>query len=262
MKGQIESSPKILTVTHIQRMCFHDGPGIRTTVFMKGCSIHCPWCSNPENIKFAVETYEKDGISGTYGKGYTPSELADVIGKDQDFWGLEGGVTFSGGEALMQADGLTDVLKQLKERKIHTAAETALFVPTKQLQKVLPYIDYFIVDVKILEASLCQKVLGGNISLYHNNANILYRSGKLKLFRVPCCWEYTFTAENKELIKKFLSQYPDIPVQIFAIHDLGEKKYESLSRPMWRAKKIEKQVLTEYCRELKSEGIQAEVIQI
>lgn len=262
MRDRMESGSQALTVTHIQRMCFHDGPGIRTTVFMKGCSIHCPWCSNPENITFAVETYEKDGIKGTYGKEYTPSELVDVITKDQDFWGSDGGVTFSGGEALMQADSLVPVLEQLKEHKIHVAAETALFVPTEKLQKVLPYMDYVIADVKILEEAGCRNVLGGSIALYKKNVDVLYHSGKLKLFRVPCCFEYTFTEENKTLIRTFFNQYRDIPVQVFAIHDLGEKKYESLNRPMWRAKVVEKDSLTEYCRQLESDGIRAEVIQI
>ena len=136
-----------LVVTNIQRMCFHDGPGIRTTVFTKGCSVHCPWCSNPENISFEPEIYEKDGIQGIYGREYTAAELEYILLKDRDFWGEDGGVTFSGGEALMQAEALADILIRLKELRVHIALETALFVQGENLQRVLPYIDYVIADL-------------------------------------------------------------------------------------------------------------------
>lgn len=249
-------------VTNIQRMCFDDGPGIRTTVFIKGCSIHCPWCSNPENISFHSEPYEKNGVSGIYGREYSSSDLTELLLKDRGFWESDGGVTFSGGEALMQAEGLSDVLAQLKHHNIHIAVETALFVPADKIQLVLPYIDYFIVDIKILEQSACYEVLGGDIELYKDNVKTLYQSGKLKLFRIPCCPEYTFTDTNQILLQEFLKQYPDISVQLFAIHDLGTGKYESLHRSMWKSKGMEEQELEDYCMKLRAEGVSAEIIRI
>jgi len=251
-----------ILVTNIQRMCFSDGPGIRTTVFMKGCSIHCPWCSNPENISFIPEPYEKDGIAGTYGKKYSAPELVGILLKDRKYWEPDGGVTFSGGEALVQAEGLIDVLRQLKGHDVHIAVETALFVHEDKVQMVLPYVDFFIADIKILDQDICRKVLGGDIKLYKENVNILYQSGRLKLFRVPCCPEYTFTKENKGRLEEFLGQYSDIPVQLFAIHDLGSKKYETLGRPMWKTKGVEEKLLAKYCGELERKGIQAEVIHL
>ncbi len=251
-----------LMVTNIQRMCFHDGPGIRTTVFTKGCSIRCPWCSNPENISFRPEYYEKDGIRGIYGKEYPVSELVGILMKDQDFWNVDGGVTFSGGEALMQAEALQGVLKELKKLQIHTAVETALFIPVGKLKLVLPYIDYFIVDIKILDQKICHKVLGGDVEVYKANVEMLYKNGRLKQFRIPCCPEYTFTEENKKLLLAFLKQYPDIPVQVFSIHTMGKKKYETLNRTMWESRGVEENILAEYCRSLKKEGINAEVIHI
>lgn len=251
-----------LMITKIQRMCFHDGPGIRTTVFTKGCSLHCPWCSNPENINFTEEAYETEDDRGIYGRKYTPSELVKALLKDIDYWEENGGVTFSGGEALMQADQLEEVLIKLKDNNIHVALETALFVPEDKLERVLKYIDYFIVDIKILDMAVCKEVLGGEIELYEKNVQFLYNSGKLKLFRIPCCPEYTFTDKNKLLIKEFLKRYSGIHVQIFSVHDLGEKKYESLNRVMWRTKGVEEQELNEYCRELRDTGVEAEVIHI
>lgn len=249
-------------VTNIQRMCFHDGPGIRTTVFMKGCSLHCPWCSNPENISFLPELFEKDGSKSIYGRDYEAEELIRILWKDKGFWDKEGGVTFSGGEALMQANVLEEVLIKLKERNVHTAVETALFVPEAHLERVIPYMDYFIVDVKILDAGRCREVLGGELSLYLKNVEKLYQSGRLKLFRVPCCPEYTFTEENKRELLEFFKRYQDIPVQIFGIHELGEKKYESLKRSMWRSKGVEEAQLYKYREFLEQKRIGAEVIHI
>lgn len=251
-----------IRVTNIQRMCFQDGPGIRSTVFLKGCSLHCPWCSNPENISFLPETFEKNGREGTYGRDYLAKELMGVLMKDCKFWENGGGVTFSGGEALMQADVLQEVLEQLKKTGVHIAVETALFVPKIHLENVMSYVDYFIVDVKILDPIKCRDTLGGDISVYLENVEILYQAKKLKLFRVPCCPEYTFTEENKKRLIDFFKKYDGVSVQIFGIHNLGEKKYESLKRPIWKSQGVEEKDLYEYREALEREGIKAEVIHI
>lgn len=251
-----------IRITNIQRMCFHDGPGIRTTVFLKGCSLHCPWCSNPENISFLPESFEKDGTIGSYGKDYSTEELIHILMKDRDFWGTEGGVTFSGGEALMQAESLISVLKELKVQKVHTAVETALFIPEKYLEIVLPYMDYFIVDVKLLNTRRCKEILGGDLTVYIKNVENLFKTGKLKLFRIPCCPEYTFTEKNKEKLVTFLRGYRGVPVQLFAIHELGEKKYEALGRSMWKSAGIKEKRLYDFKAFLERQKIQAEVIQI
>ena len=88
-------------VTNVQRFSLHDGPGIRTTVFLKGCSLHCPWCSNPENIFPVQEKYRVDGKDGVYGKMWMLSDIYAEILKDRSFYEHEGGVTFSGGEPLL-----------------------------------------------------------------------------------------------------------------------------------------------------------------
>lgn len=251
-----------IRLTNIQRMCFHDGPGIRTTVFMKGCSLHCPWCSNPENIKFIPEVYDADGTICVYGKDYSASDIISILMKDRRFWEKDGGVTFSGGEALMQAEALQNILKILKKENVHVAVETALFVPEKNIERTVPYVDYFIADVKILDEGKCRDILGGNLSVYLNNVEILYRKGKLKLFRLPCCPEYTCTEKNKIALLDFFSQYRSVPVQLFEIHGLGEKKYRSLGRRMWKSKGMAGEELQCYCEMLTANGITAEVIRI
>lgn len=132
-----------MLITNIQRFSLHDGPGIRTTVFMKGCSLRCPWCSNPENLNPYPEKYIKKGINGIYGREYTCDEVYDEIIKDKAFYGSDGGVTFSGGEALLQVDSILPLVRRLREQKITTAVETCLFVPSEKLKEIIPYIDFF-----------------------------------------------------------------------------------------------------------------------
>lgn len=251
-----------IIVTNIQRMCFHDGPGIRTTVFLKGCSIHCPWCSNPENISFTLQDYCLDGKKGIYGKIYTCEQLLEILLKDKVFWRVDGGVTFSGGEALMQAKELKRLFSMLKQEHVNIAVETSLFIPNSYLDMILNDIDFFLIDVKILEKSLCREILGGDLRLYLLNVDQVYQSGKKMIFRVPCNYEFTFSEENKKNLLSFFLKYKDIHVQIFGIHDLGKNKYESLSLLPWKHKEMCDDDLNEFCKQLKENGIIAEMLHI
>ena len=249
-----------IRVSNIQRMCFHDGPGIRTTVFMKGCTLHCPWCSNPENISFDLEEYITDNKSGTYGRDYNSKTLLLELMKDKVFWGNEGGVTFSGGEPLAHTKVLEDVWNDLKKDGVHLSVETALFVPDDLLDVGLKYIDYFLVDIKVLDQNLCRNILGGDLNQYLRNLKKIYDSGKVIMFRIPCNFEYTFSEKNRERIKELLMEYPDVQVQLFAIHRMGIEKYKSLGKPFWDYKEILKEDLQEYVDSLVSMGIKAEII--
>jgi len=245
-------------ITNIQRMCFDDGPGIRTTVFLKGCSIHCPWCSNPENMEFQKQTSEEC----EYGRLYGPEELWHVLKKDRDFWGEDGGVTFSGGEPLMQAPSLEEVWRFLKKEKIHIAVETALFVPTDYLRTAMGYVDFFYVDVKLLEKSECRRVLGGDVELYLKNVELLAKSRRPVHFRVPCSEEYVLQEENVKRLTEFFDRYASCPVQIFSIHNLGEHKYRSLGLepPAWN--RVPAKRLETLKRELEQRGCRVEIIRL
>ena len=251
-----------MIVSNIQRMSFHDGPGIRTTVFLKGCNLHCPWCANPENISFKIQEYMDNGKSGIYGKEYSVEELFEEILKDRLFWGDDGGITFSGGDPLMHSKELVPLLSKLKEQEIHIAVETALFVPSEHIEITLPYIDYYIIDIKILDEDICGKVLGGKLDDYLNNVKLLHRMGKNMLFRIPCNIEYTMSVDNKSRILDFLMEYSDIKVQLFAIHDLAKKKYESLEKKMWEHDTVDESQLIEFIDLLIDKGIDAEIIKI
>ena len=251
---------KIL-LSNIQRFSLHDGPGIRTTVFLKGCSIHCPWCSNPENLTYAVQNYikkDKNGKieeEGIYGKWYTPDELYVEVIRDKVFYGncsstlydsessnyldsLPGGVTFSGGECMLQMKELKPLLERLNAssstdpERIHTAVETSLFCSSSQLSIALSHIDLFYIDVKIMDEAKCSNVLGGKIEIYKENLKRVLDSGKPVVLRVPVIGGYTDGKKNQwkviELIKNCASYSNLLDVEIIKEHNLGTNKYQSL----------------------------------
>lgn len=251
-----------IRVTNIQRFCLQDGPGIRTTVFLKGCSIHCPWCANPENLQHGMQEYKTENKRGIYGKDYDVESLKKELLKDRKYWKNGGGITFSGGEALLWIQEIEPLLKELKSEGIHLAVESSLFVPFENLQKSLEYFDFYYVDVKILQESECRKILGGNTAIYAKNAEELYRIKKDMIFRIPCCEKYTLTEDNKNLIKKMLLKYADIPVELFALHRLGEMKYESLGRQLPEYDVMEEKAVAAFQEELVQKGIKCSVIKI
>ena len=273
-----------ILLTNIQRFSLHDGPGIRTTVFLKGCSIHCPWCSNPENLSHAVQNYikkDKNGKieeEGIYGKWYTDEALYAEVIKDKAFYGscgasggtgdtesvtgghpssdgacssasaapdsanyldsLPGGVTFSGGECMLQMKELEPLLERLNAEgtddpvHIHTAVETSLFCSPSQLSIAIAHIDLFYIDVKIMGEEMCKDVLGGKIEIYKENLKRVLNSGKPVVLRLPVIGGYTDGEENRrdviELIKSYASCPNLLKVEILKEHNLGTNKYQSL----------------------------------
>lgn len=220
-------------VGNIQRFSLHDGPGIRTTVFLMGCNVRCPWCANPENLEMCIRQMKdnRTGLINSYGRFYSTEELVHELLKDEIFYADGGGVTFSGGEALLQAPSLTDVWKCLKERGINLCIETALFVPERYLDLSFGYIDEFIVDVKTLVPEDCERIIKGNINQYLKNLDLLTQSEKNILLRFPVSNPETLNQGNIALLIQLLRKYHFPRIQIFGIHDLGKTKYEALGVP-------------------------------
>lgn len=169
------SEEKMGMVTSIQRCSMHDGPGIRSTVFVKGCNMNCQWCHNPETISFKQETMyypEKcihcgmcnqgcfSGAKVTCGKEMTAREIVDEILIDNDYYEGEGGITVSGGEPCCQPQFTEEILHLSKEAGIHTAIETNLNVPYSVLEKVLLHADLLMCDCKIFDEEKHRKYTG------------------------------------------------------------------------------------------------------
>ena len=182
---------------------------------------------------------------GTYGKWYSPDELYSEVIKDKAFYGscnansatyldsLPGGVTFSGGECMLQMKELDPMLQRLNDEQIHTIVETSLFCSSVQLSIAIKHIDLFYVDIKVLNDDLCSSSLGGRIELYKNNLVTLLNSGKPVVFRLPVIGGYTDSEENRkavvELIESKAKSYSNLlKIEILKEHNLGTNKYQSL----------------------------------
>lgn len=250
-------------LTNIQRFCLNDGPGIRTTVFLKGCNLRCPWCANPENMKFDREVYENKSKKGIYGIDMDDADLFNEIIKDKSYFLQSGGgVTFSGGEALLQSKVLLPLLIKLKEEGINVCFETALMVPTELVREIISYVDLFIVDIKILDKDKAREVLKGDIQLYYDNLELLKSMKKDIIFRIPLVKGYTINDGNIEKIIELLSQFVGYKVEIFKIHNLAESKYASLGLEMKKLELVSDNEINKLSKRLSELGINVEIIRI
>ena len=235
-------------VTDIQHFSLHDGPGIRTTVFLKGCSLRCPWCANPECISPQIE--EK------FGYDIALKDLEKEILKDEPYYKTGGGVTFSGGEPLLQIEQLKPLLKSLKLKNISICFETALFVPQKNLNVANDYADEFIVDVKMLNPENTKNILKGDINRYL--ANLKYLDLNKTTFRIPVT---EFSLQDMNAILDLIKKYPPKKVEIFKLHNLAKRKYAILNKEYYHDE-ISNELIIEFNNKLKSIVTNSEIIEI
>lgn len=243
------------TIFDIQRASLVDGPGIRTTVFFKGCNLKCKWCHNPESQSSKPQImFYKDKCTGCgrcsgitekdtdfvcfndakqiCGKEYSVDELFDIIQKDKPFYETSaGGVTFSGGECMLQIDFLCEILKKCKDNKIHTAVDTAGFIPWKSFERIIPYTDLFLYDIKSLNNDVHKEFVGVENELILNNLKkLLERRANISI-RIPVIPTVNDSTEEMENIKDFLA--PHKPnVELLPYHKMGEHKYNALGMDM------------------------------
>lgn len=262
-----------ILITNIQRFSLHDGPGIRTTVFCKGCVLRCPWCANPENLTAMPEEYVKDGKLGIYGRYMSCDKLYEEVMKDELFYrqqglgtGLDampGGVTYSGGEALLQADKLEPLLQRLKDAAVHQCVETCLFVSADKLALAMQYLDLFYVDIKILDQDQCMHILHGNLGQYLANVKTLFKGGKPVVFRVPVIGGFTDGAENQQKIVVFLNHYRPIKVELIKEHNLGRNKYLSLGRQALELNSVTDEAIDDFRQLIQEQtGIETEICKV
>lgn len=252
-------------LSNIQRFCLHDGTGIRTTIFLKGCNLRCPWCANPENLEYEKTKYinKNTGETGFFGKDVEALELYEEIIKDKEYYKINnGGVTFSGGEPLLQIKALEPLLEKLKKEEINMCIETALQVPSELLKIAIKYIDKFIIDIKILNKEKCKNILNGDIELYKKNLEILQENDKIGIFRIPLINEYTLLPENIEKIIELLKKFPAEKIEIFKVHNLAESKYESIGKEMIQFSKVNDESVKKVYDKIKAEGLNVEIIKI
>ena len=250
-------------VSNIQRFCLHDGPGIRTVVFLKGCNLRCPWCANPENMEYDFTDYADDNEKKIIGYDIEAIDLFDEIMKDKEYYKLNnGGITFSGGEPLLQIKALEPLLKKLKDNDVTIAIETDLQVDSELVRIALKYVDEFIVDIKILDKDLNTKVLKGNLDFYIQNVEFLCKNNKIDIFRIPLSYEYTFTKKNQELVLNFLKEYRCKKVEIFKIHNLAKNKYKAINREFTEFRDVDYDDIIKFYNKLKILNVNVSIIKI
>lgn len=253
-----------LRLTSVQRFCTNDGPGIRTTLFTKGCSIHCPWCANPENLSGQFQYYKSDqclarnGLCelnreckgnhtifnldqtdykqcpihavGIYGRDWETEEIASVCLKDRCFYGSAGGITVSGGEALLQAEELLRLFLYMKQNDVSCCIETSLYAKEESLKCLIDYLNYIYIDFKILDGRAAKEQLNGDIKLFETDLEYVFSKmskGRICV-RVPLVKGYTCTEKNIRMIAQCLKYYKPELCEIFSVHNLGKAKYETL----------------------------------
>jgi len=240
------------TVFDIQRFSVHDGPGIRTTVFMKGCPLRCRWCHNPEGLSSAPQLQffkeacigcgrcgERKALSDAQacpaqalkvcGQQIGEDEVINTVLRDMIYYGESGGITFSGGECLLQADFVSSVLQRAKEKGLHTAVDTSGAVPWSAFEKVDPFTDLYLYDVKCIDGDLHKAFTGmGNQGILENLARLLALGRKLWI-RVPVIPGFNGSREEMEAIAVHIAALPKAEqITLMPYHTLGASKYETL----------------------------------
>lgn len=255
---------KSATIFDIERNSFVDGPGIRTTVFFKGCNLKCAWCHNPESQAFAPQMMiYKDKCIGcgkckevcphhfsacdlcgrctffcpvdarkVCGKEYTVDQVLAEVVKDKCFYDNSGGgVTFSGGECMLQMDFLQEILKACKENGIHTAIDTAGHVPFESFERVVPYTDLFLYDVKCFNSEKHRQYTGVGNERVLENLKKLLATDKPIWVRIPIIPTVNDTEEELQSIKRHICSWgkPE-KIELLPYHVMGEHKYTAINR--------------------------------
>lgn len=251
-------------IFNIQRISFADGPGIRTTVFLKGCNLRCAWCHNPESQSFSKQLlvykdkctecgrckevcpyhFEECDACGKCvtscmndareicGMEMSPEEVFEEIIKDRVFFESSGGgVTFSGGECMLQIDFLAEILRMCKENNIHTAVDTAGNVTWDRFSKIIPYTELFLYDIKSMNTQIHKKYTGvGNELILENLTKLLKQKVKVWV-RVPIISGINDTMGEMAAIKEFykINGFPE-KTELLPYHTLGKNKYCALNR--------------------------------
>ena len=229
---------KTAIIADVQRASVHDGPGLRTTVFFKGCPLRCEWCHNPECISREPQylLYPEKCIGcgrcseGCYsgarvlcGKEMTTDELLAEIMLDKVYYGSEGGVTFSGGEALLQKEFLLEIIGKCKAEVINTAVETSLFIYDEQ---VFSSLDLVMADLKIWDSELHKRYTGVSVEPIIENFKRLDKLGVPIIARTPVIPEID---QGIPEISEFLSGLENvIQYELLPYHPLGESKRQAL----------------------------------
>jgi len=192
-------------IFNIQRFSIHDGPGIRTIIFLKGCPLRCRWCCNPESQEWKHETIVTGGVTKEVGRDVTVEEVMEEILRDRVYYNRSGGggVTLSGGECLWQPDFSEALLKASKEYGISTAIETTGYAEMDVIRRLLPYVDTVLMDIKHTDPEKHKEFTTRDNGLILENAKHIAREAKCLIVRTPVIPTFNDTEDEIRSIANF-----------------------------------------------------------
>lgn len=217
----------------IQKYSIHDGPGIRTIIFLKGCALRCRWCCNPEGQSFESEKMLFNGDEKLMGRDVTVEELLPIIAQDSFYYRRSGGgVTLSGGECLLQPNFAPQLLHACHDMGYTTAIETTGFQKWEIIEKYLEHLDYVLMDIKHMDSKKHKEFTGVPNELILENARKIAESGRAELtIRTPVIPGFNHTGEEIHAIAEFAASLPGVKAHhLLPYHRLGEGKYDGLGR--------------------------------
>ena len=219
-------------IFNIQRFSIHDGPGIRTIVFFKGCFMRCAWCCNPESQRYEIQTMIENGKQKTVGKDVTVGEILPELLADVHYYRRSGGgITLSGGEILGQPEFARDLLRACKQNGLHTAVESTANAPFESIEKILPYLDLYLMDIKHMDSDKHKEYTCADNHRILENAKKLADSDVELIIRTPVVPGFNDTAEEIRAISKFAASLSGVKEHhLLPYHRLGQDKYAGLDR--------------------------------
>lgn len=231
-----------MRIFDIKRFAVHDGPGIRTTVFLKGCPLQCAWCHNPESRDREPVTLEVERrLNGrvlkrmqTCGREVEGEMLLKELLRDLPFYeASDGGVTFSGGEPLLQAEELQVLLRSCRQQGLHTAVDTSGYAEKQAFERIMDDTDLFLFDLKVMDPELHRKFTGVDNRMIHANADHLLRSGARVILRIPVIPGVNTSGPEIDRFMAFIerSKYRPAAVHLLPYHRIAQHKYCRLGLP-------------------------------
>lgn len=221
-------------IFNIQKFSVHDGPGIRSIVFLKGCALRCQWCCNPESQSSEIGTMTMpDGRKKTVGRDVTVGQVMEEILKDRIYYRRSGagGLTLSGGETLLQPDFAEALLRAAKENGLTTAIESTGFARFETIARLLPYLDTFLMDIKHMDPDKHKRFTTQSNALILENAPKIAANVPKLIIRVPTIPGFNDTKEEIGAIAAFAKTLPGVTeIHLLPYHRLGADKYTQLGR--------------------------------
>ncbi len=216
----------------IQRFSIHDGPGIRTIVFLKGCYLRCRWCCNPESQEYHIEKLTMNGVTKTVGRDVTVRDLMAELEKDRQYYGRSGGgITLSGGEAMAQPDFSEALLRACHDYGFNTAIETTAFADRAVVARLVPHIDHVLMDIKHMNSDKHKAYTTQPNEKILDNARYIAEHASHLIIRVPVVPGFNDTpAEIAEIARFANTLYGVRELHLLPYHRLGQDKYAGIGR--------------------------------